>query len=162
MRGWNESRSSQARRLLKPKDTLRVIARAVYSDGTTEDVTRWAKFGSSEDLVAGVNEDGRVTVSGHGEAAIIVSFGTKVTTLTITSPFANAVDASTFAKSPRNNFVDDLVLKKLELLRIPPSGTSAPTPSSFAVSISTRAASFRRWTKSRSSSPTPIRRNARS
>jgi Protein of unknown function (DUF1553)/Protein of unknown function (DUF1549)/Bacterial Ig-like domain (group 2) len=108
--------------LLRPKATLRVVARAVYSDGTSADVTRWARFTSSEELVANVNEDGVVTVSGHGEASVIVNFGTKVTTLTVTSPYANTVDAATFAKSPRNNFVDDLVLKKLELLRLPPSG----------------------------------------
>jgi Protein of unknown function (DUF1553)/Protein of unknown function (DUF1549) len=109
--------------LLKPKDKLSVTVRAVYSDDTTADVTRWARFGSSEELVAGVTEDGNVTVTGNGEAAIIVNFGTKVATVTITSPFANAVDAATFAKSPRHNFVDELVLKKLELLRIPPSSS---------------------------------------
>ena len=79
------------RRSSKPKDTLRVVVRAVYSDGTTEDVTRWAKFASSEELVAGVNEDG-ASPSGHGEAAIIVNFGTRVATLTVTSPYPNAVD----------------------------------------------------------------------
>jgi hypothetical protein len=108
--------------LMKPKDSLRVIVRAIYSDGATEDVTRWARFGSSEDLVAGVTEDGFATVTGHGEAAIIVNFGTKVATLTITSPFPNAIDTAEFAKAPRNNFVDELILKKLELLRLPPSG----------------------------------------
>jgi hypothetical protein len=107
--------------LLRPKDTLRVIVRAVYSDGTAEDVTRWARFGSSEELVAAVSEDGRVTVAGHGEAAVTVGFGTKVAALTVTSPFPNAADAAAFAKAPRNNVVDDLVLKKLELLRLPPS-----------------------------------------
>ncbi len=108
--------------VVKLKDKLRVVAQAIYSDGTTADVTKWARFGSSEELVAGVNEDGFVTVNGSGEAAIIVNFGTKVATLTVTSPFPNAVDAATFAKSPRHNFVDEPVLKKLELLRIPPSG----------------------------------------
>jgi hypothetical protein len=108
--------------LLKPKDTLRVILRATYSDGSTEDVTRWVRFGSSEDLVAGVTEEGLATVTGHGEAAIIANFGTKVATLTITSPYQNAVDSTAFVQSPRNNFVDELILKKLELLRLPPSG----------------------------------------
>ncbi|MDB5313704.1 MAG: hypothetical protein JWO38_7906 [Gemmataceae bacterium] len=108
--------------LLKPKDTLRVTVRAVYSDGTLEDVTRWARFGSSEDLVAGVTEDGLVTVTGYGEAAVSVNFGTRVTTLTVTSPYPDKVDAAAFAAAPRNNFVDELVLKKLELLRLPPSG----------------------------------------
>jgi hypothetical protein len=113
---------SPAAAILRPKDKLRVTAKALYSNGHTEDVTRWARFGSSEELVAGVSEDGVVTGTGSGEAAITVNFGTKVATVTITSPFPNAVDAAVFAKSPRNNFVDDLVLKKLELLRIPPSG----------------------------------------
>jgi len=107
--------------LLKPKDALRVIVRATYSDGTVEDVTRWARFGSSEDLVAGVTEDGAVTVAGHGEAAITVNFGTKVATLTVTSPFPNAVEAATFALSPKANYIDDHVVRKLELLRLPPS-----------------------------------------
>src|SRR5262249_30127310 len=107
---------------LKPKDTLRVTAKAVYSDGTTADVTRWARFGSSEEQGADVNEDGLVTVAGSGEAAITVNFGTKVATVTVTSPFPNAIDAKAFAQSPLHNFVDDLVLKKLELLRLPPSG----------------------------------------
>jgi hypothetical protein len=108
--------------LLKPKATLRVIVRAVYSDGTAEDATRWARFGSSEELVAAVSEDGRLTVAGHGEAAVTVGFGTKVAALTVTSPFPNTVDAAAIANAPRNNFVDELVLKKLELLRLPPSG----------------------------------------
>ena len=107
--------------ILKPKDALRTVIRAVYSDGTLEDVTRWAKFGSSEDLVASVTDDGLVTVAGFGEAAITVNFGSKVTTLTVTSPYENKLDAATFAKAPKNNFVDEHVLKKLELLRIPPS-----------------------------------------
>jgi hypothetical protein len=108
--------------LLKPKDTLRVIVRAVYADGTQEDVTRWARFGSSEELVANVTDEGLVTVAGYGEAAVTVGFGTRVATLTVTSPYPNRVDAAMFAKSPRNNFVDEHVLKKLELLRLPPSG----------------------------------------
>ncbi|HJZ57274.1 MAG TPA: DUF1553 domain-containing protein [Gemmataceae bacterium] len=107
--------------LLKPKDTVRVVVRAVYSDGTTEDVTRWCRFGSSEELVAGVNEDGKVTVAGHGEAGITVNFGTKVGLVTLTSPYPNMLDPAVFSGSPRNNFIDELVLKKLELLRLPPT-----------------------------------------
>ena len=111
--------------LVKPgaaKSTFRTVVRAVYSDGSTEDVTQWARFGSSEDLVARVDEYGVITPAGHGEAAITVGFGTKVTTLTVTAPYANDVKADVFARSPRHNFVDEFVLKKLELLRLPPSG----------------------------------------
>lgn len=104
-----------------PKGTFRAIVRAVYSDGAAEDVTRWARFGSAEELVARVSEDGVITPAGSGEAAITVGFGTKVTTLTVTAPFPNDVKAPVFAASPRNNFVDEFVLKKLQLLQIPPS-----------------------------------------
>lgn len=107
------------------KGTFRAIVRAVYSDGTLEDVTRWARFGSSEELVARVNEDGVITPAGNGEAAITVGFGTKVTTLTVTAPFPNELKlgafAASLANSPRNNFVDEHVIKKLQLLQIPPS-----------------------------------------
>ncbi len=103
------------------KNTFRAIVHATYSDGTSEDVTRWARFGSSEELVARVSDDGVITPVGHGEAAITIGFGTKVTTLTVTAPFPNDVNAEVFAKSPRNNFVDELVLKKLQLLQLPPA-----------------------------------------
>lgn len=103
------------------KDPFRVVVRATYSNGTIEDVTRLARFGSSEENVARVSEDGIVTPAGTGEAAITVGFGTKVAALTVTAPFPNAVPAYTFAKSQRHNFIDEHTLKKLELLRLPPS-----------------------------------------
>jgi hypothetical protein len=107
--------------LLKPADTLRVLVRAVYSDGTIEDVTRWAKFASSEEQVATVDEDGRVTVIGAGEAGIAALFGIRVSTLTVTSPFPNDVAESAYAGARRANFIDELVLRKLQLLRLEPS-----------------------------------------
>ncbi|MFO0801313.1 MAG: DUF1549 and DUF1553 domain-containing protein [Gemmataceae bacterium] len=109
--------------LLKPRDTVRVIVRAVYANGTVEDVTRWAKFVSSEEQAATVNEDGVVTVVGHGEAAVSVLFGTKVAAVTVTAPFATPVDEAAFMPPAGASFVDVLVLKKLHLLRISPNGT---------------------------------------
>ncbi len=106
---------------LQPKDSLQTAVRAFYSDGHSKDVTRWAKFASSEDLVASVDENGKVTVSGHGEAAISVLFANLVASARITSPFVDPIDPKVFAAAPRHNFIDDLVLKKLQALRIPPS-----------------------------------------
>jgi hypothetical protein len=106
---------------LKPKDSLQVHVRAWYSDGHAEDVTRWAKFTSSEDLVAAVNADGRATVAGHGEAAISVWYSNFVGATRIASPFPDPVDPKVFAGAPRHNFIDEWVLKKLEALRLPPS-----------------------------------------
>jgi hypothetical protein len=107
--------------ILKPADTLQVVVRAWYSDGHAEDVTRWAKFNSSEDLVATVDQDGRIRVTGHGEAAVTVWFSNLVASLRIASPLPNAIDPAVFAAAERRGFIDDLVLKKLESLRVPPS-----------------------------------------
>ncbi|QEL15669.1 DUF1553 domain-containing protein [Limnoglobus roseus] len=107
--------------LLKPQAAARLVVVAKYADGSARDVTRWCKFSSSDDLMAGVDEDGKVKVNGHGEASVTANFGTRLTTMTVTSPFATATDDTTFAKSPRSNFIDDHVLAKLKLLRLPPS-----------------------------------------
>jgi hypothetical protein len=112
---------SPGERVAKPDDTLQVQVNAFYSDGSSSDVTRWAKFASSEDLVAGVDDHGLVKVMGHGEAAISALFSNHVAQARIVSPYAAPVDPKLFAASPKHNFIDDLVLKKLEALRIPPS-----------------------------------------
>jgi len=109
--------------LLAPKGEMPVIVRAFYTDGRVEDVTRWSRFGSSDEDVAKVNDEGKVTVAGFGEASITVGFGTRVSTMTVTAPFNNQVAADVYAKSSRKNFIDDLVLAKLQELRLPPSET---------------------------------------
>ncbi len=106
---------------LQPDAELRVLVRACYSDGKVEDVTRWARFGCSEETVARVDETGLVKVSGHGEAAVTIGFGTQVATIPVMVPFPNQVDAEVFAQSPRHNFIDKLILKKLQALSIAPS-----------------------------------------
>lgn len=107
--------------ILRPKDSLQMVVRARYSDGHLEDVTRLARFSSTEDLIVGVDENGLLKVSGHGEAAINVSFSNLVATARILSPFAGPLDPKLFAAAPKHNFIDDLVLSKLQALRIPPS-----------------------------------------
>jgi Protein of unknown function (DUF1553)/Protein of unknown function (DUF1549) len=110
-----------AEAVLKPKDRLQVIVRARYSDGHTQDVTHGAKFASTEELVAPVDSEGRVRVTGYGETAVTVWYSNVVAFARIASPLPNRVDPQVFADAPRANFIDDLVLKKLQALRIPPS-----------------------------------------
>ena len=106
---------------LEPKEQLQVVVRAWYSDGHTEDVTRWTKFASTEDLIAGVDDRGLVKVAGHGEAAITAIFAGQVALANVVSPFPGEIDAKAFAASPQHNFIDGHVLKKLESLNLPPS-----------------------------------------
>lgn len=107
--------------VLQPGDRHRLLVRARYSDGSTRDVTRWAKFTSSEGLVAAVDADARVRVAGHGEAAVSVWYSDLVATATVVVPRAEAVDAKHYEAAPRHNFIDELVLRKLRRLNIPPS-----------------------------------------
>ncbi len=107
--------------VLKPKDTLQILVRAWYSDGHSEDVTRWAKFNSSEDSVATVNADGKAAVAGYGEAAITVWYSNLVAANRIAVPRPDAADSEIFISTEKHGFIDDLVLKKLAELRIPPS-----------------------------------------
>ncbi len=111
--------------VLKPKDRLQVVVRAWYEDGHAQDVTRWCKFNSTEDLVAAVDPAGKVRVAGHGEAAVTVWCSNLVAVARVTVPLPNAVDPKLFAEAPRKNFIDDLVLRKLQALRIPPSPACA-------------------------------------
>jgi hypothetical protein len=107
---------------LKPADELQVIVRAWYSDGRAVDVTRWAKFSSSEELIAKVDDGGLVKVAGHGEAAITVWYSDLVAASRVTSPFAGGEKlAERLAQAPRRNYIDDLVLTKLLTLKVPPS-----------------------------------------
>src|SRR5262249_50876793 len=112
---------SPAHAVVKPKDTLQVKVNASYSNGQLADVTRWAKFNSTEDLVASVDQDGKVTVAGHGEAAITVWYSNLVASCRIASPLPKAIDAKVFAQALRRNYIDDVVLQKLQALHIPPS-----------------------------------------
>ena len=107
--------------VLTAKDRLRVIVRAHYSDGHTEDVTRWTRFGSSFDQVATVDENGLITAAGPGEAAITANFGTKVAILPVASPFPNVVDPAVFTRAAKHNDIDSHVLAKLKALNLPPS-----------------------------------------
>ena len=108
--------------VLKPKDTLRVVVLGRYSDGRVVDVSRLAKFVSSEATVADVDEDGTIKVGGNGEAAVSAIFSNRVATVTVTSPYSNVVEDGAFANSPNANFIDVRVVRKLRELRLPPSG----------------------------------------
>lgn len=107
--------------ILKPKDALQVLVRARYSDGHSEDVTPWAKFNSSAEMAATVNIDGKVTVAGYGEAAVTVWYSNLVAANRIAVPLPDAIDAKVFTSADKHNCIDELVLRKLRDLRIPPS-----------------------------------------
>ncbi|MCB1076662.1 MAG: DUF1553 domain-containing protein [Verrucomicrobiae bacterium] len=112
---------------LKPQDAQRFIVRARYTDGREEDVTQWAKFTSSNEAVAMVDEDGHATVVGHGEGAVTAWFSAKIVIARISSPWPNDLPDELFTSAPRANFIDDLVLAQLRRLNLKPSPRATDT-----------------------------------
>lgn len=106
---------------LAPGASQQVLVQATYSDGRVEDVTRWAKFGTTDETVAKVDDAGRLKVEGHGEAAVTVWFSSLVARVTVTSPFANPEAEALVAAAPRINPIDERNLQKLRSLNLPPS-----------------------------------------
>jgi hypothetical protein len=107
--------------MLRPKDRQRIVVRGKYSDGSTRDVTAWAKFSATNEAVAGVSEDGIISCNGYGGGAISVWFSSKIVNVRVTSPYATEVPEKVFADAPRRNFIDEAVLKQLQVLHLPPS-----------------------------------------
>ncbi len=106
---------------LRPEAEQQLLVRAKFSDGRVEDVTRWAKYSSGDMGVATVDDSGHVKMTGYGEAPVTVWYLSQVSFARLSVPFPTVIDPSVFAHAKRNNLIDDLVLKKLKTLHIPPS-----------------------------------------
>ena len=107
--------------MLSLSATQSLNVRAHFSDGHSVDVTHWAKFSGANASVATVNDDGLVQVVGFGEGAVTAWYLSKMAVATVTVPYTNKVDRAVFAHADRRNFIDDLVLEKLQELNLPPS-----------------------------------------
>jgi len=113
--------TSPAQASLKPGATEQLVVRAYFDNGRSEDVTRWAKFTDANAAVTQVDELGKVTVLGYGEGAITAWYLSKISIATVTAPYDNKIATEIFAKAPRRNFIDELVLEKLQRLNLAPS-----------------------------------------
>jgi hypothetical protein len=111
--------------VLKAGAEQQIIVRAKYSDGRLRDVTRWVRYGSSDEGVASVDDSGHVKMNGSGEAAITLWYASRVLYARMGVPYANQVDPSVYAKFERHNYIDDLVLAKLKALNIAPSAPAS-------------------------------------
>jgi len=107
--------------VLAPEAEQQLLVRARYSDGHSEDVTRWVKFSSSNEGVATVDDWGRVKMNGSGEAAITLWYASRVLYSRLSVPFPNTVSSEQYDKFPRRTLVDDLVIAKLRNLHLAPS-----------------------------------------
>lgn len=98
----------------------RMVAVAYFSDGTTRDVSPLAYFSTNNDRVATVTDLGAVTAGVRGEAFVMARYDTHtVGSQVITLPS----DLDYSAPEASGNYIDELVAKKLQRLRILPSGS---------------------------------------
>ena len=121
IRGWRGWRFCRRRRCSRKERSSSSSCVAHFSDGHAEDVTRWAKFTLTNESVAQVDTLGHVQVAGHGEAAIKAWYLSWNVMATVSVAYETPLPADTFTKAERRNFIDELVLAKLENLNLPPS-----------------------------------------
>ncbi len=95
-----------------------ITVMAMYSDGTTEDVTRMALFEPNDPEMAEVSVHGLVkTHDLAGEVAIMARYQGQVSTFRATIPLG----AEIAARPTEKNFIDKAVFGKLDVLGIPAS-----------------------------------------
>lgn len=102
-------------------DSVALMVEATYSDGSHRNVTPWARFTSTDETVATVDGQGRVTIIGCGQGAVTAWYASRIEIARLTSPYSNSVSVEVFRDAPRANFIDSLVLDQLERLRLQPS-----------------------------------------
>jgi hypothetical protein len=107
--------------ILDANSAQQLNVRAHFSDGHTEDVTRWTKYTSANETVSQVDDLGQVTVVGFGEGAITAWYLSRIDIAPVTVSYTNKISRSVFARAKRRNFIDELVLEKLQSLNLPPS-----------------------------------------
>ncbi|WP_206107650.1 DUF1549 domain-containing protein [Paludisphaera rhizosphaerae] len=100
-----------------------VLVRAVYTDGRTEDVTRWVKWSSADESVCRIDDQGKVQVVGPGEGAVVAWFASKLAIARVTVPYKGEPASSGEVvdnRKPRN-FIDEKIDEQLARLALPAS-----------------------------------------
>ena len=111
---------------LKKGQAQQLTVRAFFSDGTERDVTRWARFASTDATVAEVDEaTGLAKVIGHGEGAVTAWYSGQIALARITSPWPSDIPDEVYSQTPRRNVIDDSVLGQLRRLNLKPSPRSS-------------------------------------
>ncbi len=99
---------------------FKMVVRAKYSDGSDRDVTDIALFLSNNEGTAKLGEDGTVSTGQRGEAFVMARYGKyTVGSQVIVVPKGQKYE---WPKLEEKNYVDTLVHKKLQDLRLVPSG----------------------------------------
>jgi hypothetical protein len=117
-------RVDPAQRVLGTTSQQQLLVTAVFTNGTTRDVTSSADYTSNATLVADIEEAGHVhTGRVPGEAAITINYMGHVTAARITVPRSQGT--RDYPRLASNNRIDELVWIKLKRMSILPSSTAS-------------------------------------
>ena len=95
-----------------------LIVYAHYTDGSVQDVTRSALYEPNDKDMAAAGESGHVQFFRQpGDVAVMVRYQAKVAVFNATIPLGAPVES---LPAP-NNFIDEIVFKKLKMVGMPPS-----------------------------------------
>ena len=108
----------------RPQQSQQILVQAVRDDGTTQDVTQYARYTSSDDSIADVDADGLLTSAGRGETSIMIRYLGGVGIVRVKVP-REPLPAAAYETFKPVNYVDHLVLEKLRDVRVPPSGPAS-------------------------------------
>ena len=111
-----EPKRHVAKKLNQP---VRFKAMAKYSDGTTEDVTKWTIFKPEDSASVSVDETQTARVQRRGRHIVVARFQNKVEPIEMIVPLTDEV--VDLANEPRANFIDGEVLETLGTLGLPVS-----------------------------------------
>ena len=105
-------------RIMPPAGEQQLAVTAVYTDGSTQDVTRQALYEANAQDVASVDAGGHVKMFNQpGDVAVMIRYQGKVAVFRGTEPLG----APIAAMPPVRNFIDELAFKKLSQMGMPPS-----------------------------------------
>ncbi len=104
--------------VLQPDAEAALQVRAVWSDGVTRDVTRWALYDAQDEQMIEVSPLGAVKAVGQGRSAVTVRYQGQVAAVTLTVPFRQIGDYPTL---PTFNFIDEHALASWRALGLLPA-----------------------------------------
>lgn len=108
--------------LVEPQREMKLQATAVFSDGSRRDVTRLAVYEPNNALTT-ASPDGLITRERAGETTVLVRYLNQQ--IPVTTNWIPARPGWTWREVPTNNFIDEIVFKKLKTVRIQPSEVSS-------------------------------------
>ena len=101
-------------------EQVQLRAVAVWEDGSREDVTPLCRFVSSDEAVAKIDDQGRVTAGEPGDTHVVVTYDNGVKPIPVLQPVSELTDAR-YPAVPTPTKVDELVVAKLKKLGIVPA-----------------------------------------